>query len=74
VERERLVAVAVVRRERFKQQRLVIAAVQPAEHATGEQARAVVEQWQAVRALAPRGALELVHLVAGLAAEQLRQR
>ena len=43
------------------------------QHAAGEPVRAAVEHGHALRPLVPRRAGELVHLVAGLAAEQLGQ-
>src|SRR3954453_9751522 len=51
----------------------MVAAVHPLEHAAGEAVGAAVEQRRPAGARAPGAALELVDLVAGLAAEQLDQ-
>ena len=50
----------------------MVAGVEALEHTAGEPVLAAVEDRDAVD-VAPRGALELVHLVSGLAAEQLGQ-
>src|SRR3954470_2448312 len=62
-----------LRQHRLEQDRVVIAGVEPVEHAADEAVRAGVEQRRAAGAGLPPDARELVDLVAGLAAEQLRQ-
>ena len=58
-------------RDRLEQVAGVVAEVDPLDDPAHEAVRALVEQRHAVRAGLPGAALELVHLVAGLAAEQL---
>src|SRR5215204_3158111 len=55
----------------LEQERVVIAGVEALDHAADEAVRAGVEQRRAARPGAPRAALELVDLVARLAAEEL---
>src|SRR5829696_9836147 len=57
-----------------EQEDVVVARVDPLEHATHEAVRARVEQRRALGTGAPGAVLELVDLVARPPAEQLRQR
>ena len=69
MERE-LVLRARAGRDRLQEIGVVVAGVEALQHTAGEPVLAAVEDRDAVH-VAPRRALELVHLVAGLAAEQL---
>src|SRR5215211_1570057 len=71
VEGELLLGLRALGRERLQDERVVVARVDALEDPPDEPVRQLVEHRHAARPVVPLAALELVDLVAGLAAEEL---